>query len=112
LKRGYFAFGNGERGIGVARIDIGFAFSLGPAFHLFSGGKGEGRGAHNLGAHRRIHAMAGRFTGMNGARGGLQRGLLIFLHGIDYWPAGSISATTNMAGVLASLFGSRMSVRS
>src|SRR5579872_1094732 len=34
LERGDFAFGDGERRVAVARVDVGFALAFGPAFHF------------------------------------------------------------------------------
>src|SRR5580698_7710453 len=39
---GDFAFGDGERWVAVAGVNVGFAFAFGPALHFGGGGEGEG----------------------------------------------------------------------
>src|SRR5208282_1296433 len=97
FESGDLAFRDSQRGIGVTRVDIGFALAFRPAFHLFAGGKREGRGAHDFGTDRSVHAVAQRFTRMNGAGRGLEGGRLVFLHDADYWPAWCNTATTKLA---------------
>ena len=63
---GDFAFGDGERGIAVARVDVGFAFAFGPALHFGGGGEGEGGGAADRRADRAADAVAVAFAGVDG----------------------------------------------
>jgi hypothetical protein len=63
---GDFAFGDGERGVAVARVDVGFAFAFGPTLHFSGGGEGEGGGAGDGGADGAADAVAVAFAGVDG----------------------------------------------
>ena len=66
FERGDFAFGDGERGVAVARVDVGFAFAFGPALHFGGGGEGEGGRAGDRRADGAADAVAVAFAGVDG----------------------------------------------
>lgn len=63
---GNFFLSHRERGIAVAGIHEGFAFSFGPMLQFFRGSKGERGGANDGGSYRRTDSVAGRLAGVNG----------------------------------------------
>src|ERR1700722_13130924 len=66
FERGDFAFGDGEGWVAVARVDVGFAFSFGPALHFGGGGKCEGGSAADWRAYRAADAVTVAFAGVDG----------------------------------------------
>src|SRR5260370_39535819 len=61
-----FLLGDGERGIAVASVNVGFVFALGPQLHFFGGRKCKSGGADNLRHNGAVDAAAVGFTAVNG----------------------------------------------
>ncbi len=94
---GNFLLGDGERGIAVARVNVGFVFALGPQLHFFGGGESESGRADDFGDDGAVDPATVGFTAMNGL--GLRSefcGLAGF-HGEEFAPCGRTRIASKLA---------------
>jgi len=97
----YFFFGDTESGIAVAGVNVGAAFSLGPALHFRGGRKGKCGGTANLSADGGANSMFSGFSGVDGERAGAgilaAAGSFAGFHGAIILEGEIAAASTNLA---------------
>ena len=98
FQRGDFLLRDGQRGITVARVDVGFVFPFGPELHFFRRRKSERRRTNNLGDNGAVDAAAIGFTAVDGLglRAEFAPGFL--LHHAHHFGGGSIAGKLQIGG--------------